>query len=155
MYRNDVLVGFTGTDQFVDQNVDASINYTYKIVGYDKKLNPLQPVQVKAFKPALSVEDQLTLKLNQTFDPMSYVKAANYLGNDITADVSLKANNVDVTQKGNYEIVYEVKSEGVTETKTTQVTVTSDYAYISDLNAKSVVVGWGELKKDKAVSGES
>lgn len=153
VYRNDVLVGFTGTDQFVDQNVDASINYTYKIVGYDKKLNPLKPVQVKAFKPALSVEDQLTLKLNQTFDPMSYVKAANYLGNDITADVSLKANNVDVTQKGNYEIVYEVKSEGVTETKTTQVTVTSDYAYISDLNAKSVVVGWGELKKDKAVSG--
>lgn len=153
MYRNDVLVGFTGTEQFVDQNVDVSINYTYKIVGYDKKLNPLKPVQVKAFKPALSVEDQLTLKLNQTFDPMSYVKAANYLGNDITADVSLKANNVDVTQKGNYEIVYEVKSEGVTETKTTQVTVTSDYAYISDLNAKSVVVGWGELKKDKAVSG--
>ncbi|AWV36362.1 NPCBM/NEW2 domain-containing protein [Paenibacillus odorifer] len=153
VYRNDVLVGFTGTDQFVDQNVDASINYTYKIVGYDKKLNPLKPVQVKAFKPALSVEDQLTLKLNQTFDPMSYIKAANYLGNDITADVSLKANNVDVTQKGNYEIVYEVKSEGVTETKTTQVTVTSDYAYISDLNAKSVVVGWGELKKNKAVSG--
>ncbi|MEK4493822.1 NPCBM/NEW2 domain-containing protein [Paenibacillus sp. FSL L8-0493] len=153
VYRNDVLVGFTGTDQFVDQNVDASINYTYKIVGYDKKLNPLKPVQIKAFKPALSVEDQLTLKLNQTFDPMSYVKAANYLGNDITADVSLKANNVDVTQKGNYEIVYEVKSEGVTETKTTQVTVTSDYAYISDLNAKSVVVGWGELKKDKAISG--
>lgn len=153
VYRNDVLVGFTGTDQFVDQNVDASINYTYKIVGYDKKLNPLKPVQVKAFKPALSIEDQLTLKLNQTFDPMSYVKAANYLGNDITADVSLKANNVDVTQKGNYEIVYEVKSEGVTETKTTQVTVTSDYAYISDLNANSVVVGWGELRKDKAVSG--
>ncbi|MEK4197528.1 NPCBM/NEW2 domain-containing protein [Paenibacillus sp. FSL L8-0323] len=153
VYRNDVLVGFTGTDQFVDQNVDASINYTYKIVGYDKKLNPLKPVQVKAFKPALSVEDQLTLKLNQTFDPMSYVKAANYLGNDITADVSLKANNVDVTQKGNYEIVYEVKSEGVTETKTTQVTVTSDYAYISGLNANSVVVGWGELRKDKAVSG--
>lgn len=48
-----------------------------------------------------------------------------------------------------------MKSEGVTKTKTTQVTVTSDYAYISDLNAKSVVVGWGELKKDKAISGES
>lgn len=153
VYRNDVLVGFTGTDQFVDTNVDTSINYTYKIVGYDKKLNTLKPVQVKAFKPALSIEDQITLKLNQTFDPMMYVKATNYQGKDITADVSLKANNVDVTQKGNYEIVYEVKSEGVTESKTTLVTVTSDYAYISDLNAKSVVVGWSELKKDKAVSG--
>ncbi len=153
VYRNDVLVGFTGTDQFVDQNIDTSTNYTYKIVGYDKKLNPLKPIQVKAFKPALSVEDQITLKLNQTFDPMSYVKASNYQGVDITVDVAITTNSVDVTRKGNYEIGYEVKSEGVTETKTTQVTVTSDYAYISDLSAKSVVVGWGELKKDKAVSG--
>lgn len=153
VYRDDVLVGFTGTDQFVDKSVDSSINYTYKIIGYDKKLNPLKSVEVKAFKPALSAEDQITLKLNQTFDPMSYVKAVDYKGNDITADVTLKSSTVDVTQKGNYEMVYELTNEGATETKTTQVTVTSDYAYVSDLNAKSAVVGWGDFKKDKAVSG--
>ena len=153
VYRNDVLVGFTGTDQFVDQNVDTGVNYTYRIIGYDKKLNPLKPVEVKAFKPALSVEDQITLKLNQAFNPMSYVKAASYQGKDITADVTLKSNTVDVTKKGTYHIEFEVKNEGVTEAKTTQVTVMSNYEYISDLTAKSAVVGWSELKKDKAVSG--
>ncbi|WP_211750165.1 NPCBM/NEW2 domain-containing protein [Paenibacillus sp. Marseille-Q4541] len=150
IYRNDTLVGFTGTDQFVDRNVDTSINYTYKIVGYDKKLNTLKPVQFKAFKPALSVEDQVTLKLNQEFDPMNYVKAASYQGNDITSEVVVKSNNVDVTNKGNYEVVYEIKSGGATESKTAQVTVTSDYVYASDLNATSATVGWGSLKKDKA-----
>lgn len=153
IYRNGTLVGFTGNDQFVDQNVDNSINYTYKIVGYDKKLNTLKPVEIKAFKPTLSVEDQVTLKLNQKLDPMNYVKATSYQGTDITNNVVVKSSNVDVTSKGNYDIVYEVKSEGVTETKTTHVTVTSNYVYVSDMNATSARVGWSELKKDKAVAG--
>lgn len=153
VYRNDTLIGFTGTDQFVDQNVDTSINYTYKVVGFDKKLYTLKPVEFKAFKPTLSVEEHITLKLNQVFDPMTYVKAVNYQGSDITGEVSIKSNNVDVTQKGDYEIVYEIKSGGAVETKTTGVKVTSNYAYISDLNAESVIVGWNEWKKDKAPAG--
>ncbi|MEK4513460.1 NPCBM/NEW2 domain-containing protein [Paenibacillus sp. FSL K6-2524] len=155
IYRNNVLVGFTGTDQFVDANVDGTQNYTYKIVGYDKKLNTLNPVEVKAFKPALSVEEHVTLKLNQAFDPTSYVKATNYQGQDITSAVIVKSNNVDITTKGNYEVVYEIKSEGTTETKTTHVTVTSDYVYASDLDAVSAIVGSGTFKKDKAPSGSA
>ncbi|OAB47379.1 NPCBM/NEW2 domain-containing protein [Paenibacillus antarcticus] len=153
IYRNDILVGFTGNNQFVDKNVDTTINYTYKIVGYDKKLNTLKPVEVKAFKPTLSIEDHVTLKLNQTFDPMSYVKAINYQGNDITSEVVITANNVDVTQKGSYNIGYKITNQGVTESKTANVTVTSEYAYISDLNAKSVSVGYGDFKKDKSPAG--
>ncbi|GGH30786.1 NPCBM/NEW2 domain-containing protein [Paenibacillus segetis] len=155
IYRNNVLVGFTGTDQFVDTNVDGAQNYTYKIIGYDKKLNALNPVEVKAFKPALSVEEHVTLKLNQTFDPTSYVKAMNYQGQDISSNVAVKSNNVDITTKGNYEVVYEIKSEGTTETKTTHVTVTSDYVYASDLDATSATVGWSTLKKDKAPAGSA
>lgn len=155
IYRNNVLVGFTGTDQFVDANVDGTQNYTYKIVGFDKKLNTLNPVEVKAFKPALSVEEHVTLKLNQAFDPTSYVKATNYQGQDITSAVIVKSNNVDITTKGNYEVVYEIKNEGTTETKRTHVNVTSDYVYASDLDAASAMVGWGTLKKDKAPSGSA
>lgn len=153
IYRNNVLVGFTGTDQFVDANIDGTQNYIYRIVGYDKKLNTLNPVEVKAFKPALSVEEHVTLKLNQAFDPNSYVKATNYQGQDITSQVAVKSNNVDITAKGSYEIVYEVMSEGATETKTAHVTVISDYVYASDLDATSARVGWGTLKKDQAVAG--
>ncbi|OAO89131.1 hypothetical protein AXX17_ATUG04160 [Arabidopsis thaliana] len=153
IYRNDTLVGFTGTEQFVDSTIDPTINYTYRIIGYDKKLNALTPVQVNAFKPTLSVEDQVTVKLGQSFNPLNYVKASSYQGNDITSEVVVKSNNVDVTAKGSYEVVYEVKGGGAVETKTAHVTVTSNYAYLSDLNAKSATVGWNELKKDKAVAG--
>ncbi|URN95719.1 MAG: NPCBM/NEW2 domain-containing protein [Candidatus Pristimantibacillus lignocellulolyticus] len=153
IYRNDKLVGFTGTDQFIDQNIDPSVNYTYTIIGYDKKLNTLNPLSVKAFIPTLSVEDQVTLKLNQPFDPMNYVKATNYQGKDITSEVVVKSNNVNVSRKGNYEVVYEVKNEQTTETKTTNVTVTSNYMYASDLNAQSAKVGSGAFQKDKAANG--
>nr|WP_245339418.1 NPCBM/NEW2 domain-containing protein [Paenibacillus shirakamiensis] len=153
IYRNNVLVGFTGTDQFVDTNIDPTVNYTYKIIGYDKKLSALNPVELKAFKPTLSAENQVTLKLNQAFDPMNYVKALDYQGNDITSTVVIKSNTVNLTQKGNYQIVYEIKSGESTETRTTNVAVTSDYAYLSDLNAVSARVGWGDLKKDKAPAG--
>ncbi|MVO98259.1 NPCBM/NEW2 domain-containing protein [Paenibacillus lutrae] len=153
IYRNDKLVGFTGTDQFVDQNVDPAVNYTYKVIGYDKKLNALNSVSYKAFKPTLSVEEHVTLKLNQVFDPMSFIKAVNYQGSDITSTVVIKSNDVNIAQKGDYRIVYEVQDGGATETKTANVSVTSDYSYVSDLSAQSAVTGWGELRKDKSPSG--
>jgi len=153
IYRDGTLIGFTGTDQFVDRNIDVSQNYTYKVVVYDKKLNALKPVEFKAFKPTLSVEEHITLKLNQAFDPMDYVKAVDYQGNDITSHITILSNNVDVTQKGNYQIAYKVSNEKAVETKSVNVTVTSDYTYLSDLDAKSASVGWGQLRKDKSPSG--
>ncbi|WP_422658835.1 NPCBM/NEW2 domain-containing protein [Paenibacillus sp. EC2-1] len=153
IYRDNKLVGFTSEDQFVDQNIDTNVNYTYKIVAYDKTLKTLKPVEFKAFKPALSAQAYVTLKLNQSFNPMDYVKASTYQGNDISSEVVVKSNNVDVTRKGNYQVVYEVKSGGVVESRTSQVTVTSDYVFTSDLNAASATVGWSELKKDRAPGG--
>ncbi|WP_052343642.1 NPCBM/NEW2 domain-containing protein [Bacillus massiliigorillae] len=153
--RNGEVVGFTANTTFVDQNIEPDENYTYEIVAYDKKLNTLKPVEFKAFKPTISVEDHVTLKLRQKFDPMNYVKAANYQGDDITEDVVIKANNVDITKKGNYEIVYEVKNANAKEIKTTKVTVTSDYTYISDMDAKLANIAWGGLKKDLAPAGSA
>lgn len=151
--RNGEVVGFTSSTIFIDKEIDASKNYTYQVVVYDKKLNKLKPVEFKSFKPALSVEEHVTLKLHQAFDPMDYVKAITYQGDDITQDVIVKTSDVDVTKKGEYEIVYEVVSSDAKETKTTKVTVVSDYAYISDRSAKSVSVGWSNLKNDKAPAG--
>ncbi|MFE6167477.1 NPCBM/NEW2 domain-containing protein [Viridibacillus arvi] len=153
IYRDGELVGFTSTDQFVDQRLDMDKNYTYKIIGYDKKLNSLKPVEVKAYQPTLSAEEHVTIKLRQKFDPMDYVKAATYQGDDITKDVVVKSNNVDVTKKGEYEIVYEVKNAGATETKTTKFTVASDFTFTSDMVAKSANIAWGGLKKDLAPAG--
>lgn len=153
IYRDDELIGFTSTAQFIDKNVDTTKNYTYKVVGYDKKLNTLKPVEVKAFTPSLSTEDFVTIKLHQAFDPMDYVKAISYSGKDITKTISIKSNTVDVTQKGSYEVVYGINDEGIKQTKTMNVNVISDMQYISDMTAKSAKVGWGSLQKDKSIAG--
>ncbi|WP_160035649.1 NPCBM/NEW2 domain-containing protein [Paenibacillus sp. An7] len=153
IYRDDILVGFTSKSQFMDTNVDTSINYTYKIIAYDKKLNPLNPTQCKAFQPKLSVEEQITLKLNQTFDLVDYVKATDYQGKEITREVVVTSSDVDVTKKGSYKVVYEVQSEGMTVTKTANVIVTSNLEYASDLTAESTRVGYGQFKKDTAPGG--
>ena len=151
--RDGEIVGFTSSASFIDKGVDTSKNYTYQVIAYDKKLNTLQPVEVKAFKPTLSAEEHVTLKLRQDFDPLNYVKATSYQGNDITQDVVIASSNVDVTSKGEYDVVYEITNADVIDTKTMKVAVVSDYAYISDMNAKSVSVGWSEFKKDKAPAG--
>ncbi|MEK4426467.1 NPCBM/NEW2 domain-containing protein [Solibacillus sp. FSL K6-1523] len=151
--RDGKVVGYTANTSFVDKNVDTNDSYIYEIVAYDKNLKSLKPVKINSQQPNISIEEQVTLKLRQAFDPMDYVKASSYQGNDITADVVVKSNNVDVTTKGEYEIVYEVKNANITATKTTKVTVVSDFAYVSDLTAQSVKVGWGSLQLDKSVSG--
>ncbi|MEO4054442.1 NPCBM/NEW2 domain-containing protein [Solibacillus sp. CAU 1738] len=153
IFRDGELIGFTSTAQFTDKNVDTSKNYTYKVVGYDKKLNTLKPVEIKAFTPTLSVEEHVTLKMHQAFDPMNYVKAISYNGQDLTNKVVIKSNNVDITKKGNYEIVYEITDEGIKESKTILVNVTSDIQYASDMNAKSANIQYGGLKKDTATPG--
>ncbi|MFF5995984.1 NPCBM/NEW2 domain-containing protein [Lysinibacillus sp. KU-BSD001] len=151
--RDGKVVGYTTSLSFVDKNVDVTVPHTYEIIAYDKKLNSLKPVEVKSQQPALSVEEQVTLKLHQQYDPMDYVKAASYAGHNITEDIVIKSNNVHVAKKGNYEIVYEVTNANITATKTTKVSVTSDYAYVSDMNAKSANIQYGDLKKDTATPG--
>lgn len=153
--RDGKIIEFTSTNHFEDKNVDTTKNYTYQIVAYDKKLKASKPVEFNSQKPTLAVESQVTLKLHQAFDPMDYVKAQSYKGKDITKDVIITSNNVDVTKKGNYEIVYKVKDTDITETRTTKVTVTSDFTYLSDMDAKQANIAWGGLKKDLAPSGNT
>lgn len=46
-----------------------------------------------------------------------------------------------------------MKNEKIKTTKTTKVTVTSDYTYVSDMDEKSANVQYGGLKKDTATPG--
>ena len=147
--RNGTIIGFTSTSTFVDQHVDPTENYRYEVIAYDKTLNNLQPADAMAFTPTIVTENQLTLKLNQAFDANMLVKAFDYQGNDITQDVTL-TSNVDVTKKGNYELVYTVENNGVTETKKMPVTVVSDYDYISDITPVVAKIAWGSYKVDKS-----
>ncbi|MDY0410091.1 NPCBM/NEW2 domain-containing protein [Paracerasibacillus soli] len=151
--RDGKVIGYTTSTSFVDDDIDPSKSYLYEVVAYDKKLNSIQPEKANSKKPNLSVEEFVTLKLRQDYDPMDYVKASSYLGDDITQDVTVKSNNIDITKRGNYKVVYEVNNGGIKETKTANVTVTSDYTYLSDINEKSAEIEWGSLKKDLSPAG--
>ncbi|MFJ7744377.1 NPCBM/NEW2 domain-containing protein [Peribacillus sp. NPDC097295] len=153
--RDGELIGFTSSGSFTDKNVDAKQNYDYQVVAYDKKLKTLDPVGVKAFKPTLSVSDQLTLKLNQAFNAPDFVKAYDHNGADITSDVQVQSSNLDITKRGDYQVTFVVTSQGVTETETVDVKVVSDYDYLSDIKTKSYKIDWGGLKLDKAPQGGS
>ena len=152
IYRDGQPIGFTATGSFTDSDIEPTKNYEYKVVAYDKKLNELEPVEVKTFKPTISTEKQLTLKLHQEFNAKDYVKALDYQGNDIT-DIVEVDSNVNTKAKGDYKVTYTVTNQGTTETKTINVTVTSDFDYLSDLQAKSHEIAWGGLKLDKAPQG--
>ena len=60
---------------------------------------------------------------------------------------------MNVNKKGTYEIVYTINNKGSTETKTTNVTVTSDFEYASNITPVSTKIAWGGYQKDKSPSG--
>lgn len=153
IYRDGELVGYTRKNTFVDKNIDPLQNYTYKIVAFDKKLGTIDSEEDKLFKPVISAQDSVTLKLNAEANPMNYAKAFSYDGQDISTEVVVKSNNVDTTKKGMYEIVYEVTNNDAIVTSTTKVEVVSDYSYASDLNWTTAKTAWSTVMKDRAVAG--
>lgn len=152
--RNGEVVGYTTNTSFVDTNIDPNENYVYEVVAYDKKLNATKPTKVNSFKPTISTENSVTVKLYEQFDPLKYVKAFDYKGTDITDAVDVQSN-VDVDKKGNYTVTYTVNNRGISETITMNVSVISDYHYLSDLQAQSHKIAWGGLKLDKAPEGSA
>jgi len=152
--HNDKVIGFTSTGSFVVSNVDNSQANEYQIVAYDKKLNASVPFTVSSLKPTISAEENLLLKLNQQdFNPLDYVKAVDSKGNDITNQVVVESSDVNLRQKGQYQITYKVTADDITATKTIDVTVTSDYTYLSDIKETSSKVGWDVLTKNRALEG--
>lgn len=150
--RDDQVIGFTATSRFVDSNIDPNKNYAYKVVAYDKELKQLPAVSVSAFTPTLSVEDQVTLKLHQEFNPLDYVKAIDHCGADITKNITFKSD-VKTDQKGEYEVVYTIENQGITVTKTMQVQVISNFDYLSEIQVAYAKVDWGGFGQNRAPQG--
>lgn len=82
--------------------VDSSDNYSaslrVKIVIGDTVVN----------KPTLSGIDNITISLNEEFDPLKGVEATDGKGNDITDSIKIIKNNVNTKEAGIYEVIYTV-----------------------------------------------
>ena len=153
VYRNGELVAFTSTNSFVDTKVSYNDNVIYKVVPFDKKLNEGKVVEVSSYKPVIEVQqEEVTLKLREEFDPKEIVQAHNYKGEDISSEVKVN-HNIDVNQKGDYEITYSVTDENITTEKVIKVTVVSDYEYLADYEWESVATDYGTPRKNNNIKG--
>ncbi|MBC1797668.1 DUF5011 domain-containing protein [Listeria booriae] len=74
-------------------------------------------------KPAIHASDQ-TFKAGASFDPLAGMSASDTEDGDITANVTITANDVDANKAGTYHVTYSVTdSDDNTTTKTITITV--------------------------------
>ena len=151
--RDGEVIGFTGTNTFTDTNADIAKNSKYEVVPYDLNLGTGKSVSIYQFTPNINVQqNKITLKLNEEFNPMDYIKVLNYEGNDITSKVEA-VHNVDTSKKGVYQVKYRVNDEDVVAEKTVEVEVVSDYDYLSDEEWTSVKTEWGTPRRNSSIKG--
>lgn len=151
--RDGEVIGVTGTNAFTDTNADISKNSKYEVVPYDLNLGTGKSVSIYQFTPNINVQpNKITLKLNEEFNPMDYIKVLNYEGNDITSKVEA-VHNVDTRKKGVYQVKYTINDEDVVAEKTVEVEVVSDYDYLSDEEWTSVKTDWGTPRRNSNIKG--
>lgn len=108
-----------GTYVITYQVEDAAGNVTKEIVTLT--VNP-KMAEINAI-PVITANDQ-TIKVNDTFDVLANVSAADKEDGDLTNNIKVIANDVDTTKPGIYHVTYQVSdSTGGTSTKTITVTV--------------------------------
>ncbi|MGG7177353.1 NPCBM/NEW2 domain-containing protein [Clostridium paraputrificum] len=151
--RDGELIGFTSTNSFIDTNADKTKNYKYEVIPYDLNLGTGESSVINSFTPSMSIQqEKITLELREEFNPIDYIKALNYEGNDITSKVEA-TDNVDTSRKGNYQVKYTVNDEGIVIEKIVEVEVVSNYDYLSDVEWLSVETQWGTPRKNYNIKG--
>lgn len=151
--KDGEVIGYTKDSSFVVKNIDIEENAKYDVVAYAKDLSTAKPVSTEAFQPIVKTVGGLTLGLREEFNPLDYVKATDYEGNDLR-DIKV-VNNVDNTKAGVYDVVYEVSDKGSTTRETMKVTVASAYDYLSDREWDSVKTDWGTPSRNNSIKGRT
>ena len=151
--KDGEVIGYTKDNSFVVKDVNINENAKYDVVAYAKDLSTASPVSIKAFQPNIETVGGVTLELNEKFNPLDYVKASDYEGNELT-DIKV-TNNVDNTKIGNYTVIYEVTSNNVTTSKKMKVNVVNEYDYLSDSKWKSVQTEYGNPSRNNSIKGRT
>lgn len=96
---------------------DGNITTAKRTITVDPKLEETNTM------PVINVSDKV-IKVGDKFDPLAGVSANDKDDEDITKNVKVIENTVDVKKPGKYKVVYQVTdSKGSTATKTISVTV--------------------------------
>ncbi len=103
----------------------------------------------------LSFTSKITISLYKEFDPMNHITVKDSEGKDISSNIEVVENTVDVNQKGMYSVSYRILNGEEEKIITKEVEVVSDLTYLSDISYKSAKVGWGKVSKDTNINGRS
>lgn len=108
----------------VNVNNYGTYNVTYSVTdSEDNTAIKTITVTVLTGKPTITASDK-TVTLNQTFDPLNGVVAYDKEDGDLTKEVKVTSNNVDIKKVGIYSITYSVTDKDKnTVTKTISVKV--------------------------------
>ena len=160
VYRNGELIGYTNKGSYLDKTVGDATKATYKIKAFDRKLKAATMSDAKEINlhaPIISANiPAVTLKLDQNYQPLEYVKAKTYDGQELSDQIKVVRNTVNTKQIGDYEIEYEVTdTKGNKQTYTLPVKVVPNFTYASDIDWKTITNTYGVTKKDKTISGKN
>ena len=150
--KDGEIIGFTATNSFIDTSVNDSKNVKYEVIPYDLNLGAGESGIIHTFSPKVELSRyQLTLGLNNEFDPLAYVKAVSYKGEDLSSHIKVESN-VDTSKQGKYEIKYTIEDQGLVTESILPVEVVSSFAHASDLEWVSATTDWKTVNKDMANS---
>ena len=131
---SNVLSVYTGSfipivDKVIDNNklylkVQYKINDTISYGYVDSTINCISyTLNYINIKPVITASDRSTI-INEEFDPMEGVTGTDYEDGDITSNIKIETNNVNINKQGTYEIKYSLTdSYGEKVEKTIKVTV--------------------------------
>lgn len=74
-------------------------------------------INIKDMISPIIEASNITLKLNDYFDPIKYVKAIDNIDGDITNRIMVIKNDVDTLKEGEYEVIYYVYDSSGNEVK--------------------------------------
>lgn len=94
---------------------DYSITYTVEDNNRFSVSKTVTLTVVPADKPQITVPNKAIPQFT-TFDPLSGVKATDYIDGDITNKIEVISNNVDTTKIGEYKVTYKVVNSKNSET---------------------------------------
>ena len=153
IYKNNKLIGFTSTNSFIDTDAKFDENTVYKVVAFDKRLNTSNSYEINSYAPSIKLQqNEISIKLNENFDPKTLVKAYKYNGEEIASQINVNSN-VNSAKKGKYIVEYTVTDNNITTKEILTVNVVSDYDYLSDLKWESVQTEWGTPSNNTNIKG--
>ncbi len=153
------------TGQVVDEEIQVWSNGGYTNVAGKYTIainlvNELSTVKdvlatvIEGQMPVIEVEAFTELSLNETFDPMSLVKATDAEDGDLTAQVII-TGEVDVAKAGIYVLTYEVSDSQGNKAQARRVVLVNDGHYVVDgsyiITAHDFTIRFEDYKDDAKI----